>query len=80
MNGSMMLGMLFWFLFVIGLVVITIFIIIKIVRDSKAKADHSSETRDTSGAQILDDRYAKGEITEQEYRRKKLMMEEFDSR
>ncbi|WP_160058219.1 SHOCT domain-containing protein [Alkalicoccus saliphilus] len=80
MNGSMMLGMILWIVFVVGVIILTIYVVTKVGKKTQRSNKQDTTNITGSGKQILDERYANGEITEREYRRKKMMIEEMDSK
>lgn len=68
MNGAMWMMMLFWIL-IIGLVIYGLFLFI-----SKALKRNDATSEEDSALRILKERFARGDIDEEEYERKKEVL------
>ncbi|MFC4737282.1 SHOCT domain-containing protein [Bacillus daqingensis] len=73
MDQSLMPGMGGSLVMILGIIIViaAIVAIVSVVRSSSR-----SKRESRNDIAILDERYAKGELTDQEYRRKKLMLED----
>lgn len=74
MNGSMLMMMIFWIL-VVGLVIYGVLLLISKVFEKKKAPAHQED----SALQILKERYARGEINEEEFEHKKRMLSRVDN-
>ncbi|GEL08841.1 SHOCT domain-containing protein [Salisediminibacterium halotolerans] len=66
-------GGIFGFLLMLGLILLIVYLVVWIVRSTTDKT--SAERKQSNALAILDERYAKGEISEEEYERKKKTLE-----
>ncbi|MCI4063939.1 SHOCT domain-containing protein [Micromonospora sp. R77] len=64
-NGPMMGWMWVWSLLVLAVLAILVWLVVRLT------AGHPQPAGTTSARRILDDRYARGEIDEEEYRRRR---------
>jgi putative membrane protein len=70
--GFMFMGMIFWILVIVGV----IYLIIWLVNQNKTSAGNRNQNIDSdSSMEILKQRYAKGEITDDEFEEKKKKLE-----
>ncbi len=72
-NWSMMGGAWWvWFILIIGVILVIVVLVVLLMEEDHNKGTKSDTMK--SAEQILDERYAKGEITGEEYREKKKEM------
>lgn len=74
MNSLFGIGPIWLILFWLGLVVLGIYLLVNFVDGNKHPTKNKQDKKQNSSLNILQDRFAKGEITEAEYKHKKNIL------